>query len=152
MVYGGEYFLKAKFSAKGPVVYAVDRADAAQVNGSRLRILKAGLPFAVTASHAGDSTWRAAQAQAFGGADRRPQKIAFTLKTNRVVGGQFNLLVTVNSQLPVAIVSSNPQIVRINENGTATALAKGKAVLIATQAGDPNHLPAKLVKKIVTVK
>jgi uncharacterized protein YjdB len=152
MVFGGSYLLRAKFSAKAPVTYSVDKPQVAEVSANQIKILKAGEQFTVTARHAGDSTWAAAQVPASGTAGKRPQKIAFTLKSARTVGENFNLPATINSPLPVTITSSNPEIVRVNDDGTATALAKGRAVLTATQAGNENYAPAKAMKKTVVVK
>ncbi len=43
-------------------------------------------------------------------------------------------------------------IARVNDDGTATALAEGRAVLTAAQAGNENYAAAKPVKKTVVVK
>ncbi len=153
LVYDGTYTLRSVFSSKGPVTYAVNDSTIATVSGNQLKILKAGLAFNVTASNAGDSTWAAAQSlPASGIAAKSPQKIAFTPKSAQTAGGNFNLLATVNSPLPIAVASDKPEVVRVNGDGTATALAKGSAVLTATQGGNENYAPAKPVKKTIVVK
>jgi probable HAF family extracellular repeat protein len=152
MVYDGSYALRATFNCKGPVTYSVDDVTAAQVTGSQLKIRKADAPFNVFARQAGDSTWAAAEVQAAGTGGRRPQRIAWTVKSNATVGQTLPLSVTVNSPLAVDVTSSDSGIVRVNGDGTATALAKGSAVLTAMQNGDTNHAPAKSLQKTVTVR
>jgi len=128
----------------------VNDTSIASIEGNTLRVLKVA-PFTVTAAQAGDSTWLPAQLQVSINPLPRPQKIAFTLKSARTVGQTFSLLVTVNSDLVPIVTSSNPNVVRV-EGLNAIAVAPGKAVLTATQPGDPNHAAAKAVKKTVTVK
>lgn len=152
MVYDGSYALRATFSCKGSVTYSVNDGTVAQVSGNQLKILKADAPFSVTARQAGDTTWAAAEVQAGGTAAKKPQRIAFTVRSSAIVGQTLPLSVTVNSSLAVTVTSSDSGIVRINNDGTATALAKGRAVLTAVQNGDPNHGPAKPVQKTVSVR
>lgn len=144
--------LRAKFSAKAPVTYSVDKLQVAEVSGNQIKILKAGEQFTVTARHNGDATWAAKEVLSSGTAGKRAQKIAFTLRGARTVGENFNLLATVRSPLTIAFTSSAPEIVRVNDDGTATALSKGRATLTATQDGNENYAPAKAVKKKVVVK
>jgi hypothetical protein len=82
---------------------------------------------------------------------QRAQKLAFTVKASVKVGEKFNLIATASSQLPITIAGSNPNIVRINGDGTATALAKGRVTLTATQSGNKNYSAAKPVAKRLTV-
>jgi NAD(P)-dependent dehydrogenase (short-subunit alcohol dehydrogenase family) len=94
-------------------------------------------------NHPGDATWAAKEVSASGTAGKRAQKIAFTLRGARTVGENFNLLATINSPLPIAFTSSAPEIVRVNDDGTATALVKGRVTLTASQGGNENYAAAK---------
>ena len=83
---------------------------------------------------------------------KRPQRIAFTIKSSAKVGDVLNLLATASSSLSVTIASSDSSVVQVNGDGTATALAKGRAVLTASQTGDASHAASKPVRKTVTVR
>lgn len=75
------------------------------------------------------------------------------LIAKRLAAGQhLPLSVTVNSPLAVGVTGIDSGIVRVKDAATATALAKGRAVLTPVQNGDPNHAPDKPVRKTVSVR
>jgi hypothetical protein len=151
--YDGRYLLAGKASSKlSAVTYEVSDPAAASIDGNKLHILKA-VPFTITARQNGDQVWAATSADLLVKPLKRLQTIVFTLRASakRTVGETFNLLATINSQLPITIISSDPNVVSVN-GLSATVVGPGKAILTATQPGDSNHAAAKQVKKTVTVK
>jgi hypothetical protein len=152
IVYGSSYILKARASSGLDIDYTVSDPSVALVDGAkRLSILKTA-PFTITATQGGDFLTAPASKTLQVNPERRPQRIAMTARTTMRGGDVAGLLVSQNSPLPVAVTSSDPDIVRVDADFTVTAIRRGVAVLTASQAGNENYAPAKAVKKRVVVK
>lgn len=79
------------------------------------------------------------------------QTITFEALTARTYGdGPFDLSATVSSGAGAAYTSSNSSVAAIS-GGTVRIMGAGTAEIIASQAGDNNHLAAKSIKQTLMV-
>ncbi|MEX8505903.1 lectin like domain-containing protein [Leptothrix ochracea] len=126
--------------------------------GSTLTPVAAG-SCAITASQAGDTTWKAATAVTkkitVSAPVLKAQTITFAPATTLTRPATLALTATSTSGLAVTIASTTPTICTVSVSGTTTTLSgvvAGTCKVTASQAGDTVWKAATAVSKSITVK
>jgi gliding motility-associated-like protein len=73
---------------------------------------------------------------------------------NPVWDADFNIdpkITRSQTETPLVLTSSNPEVATINADNTLHILSAGEAVITASQAGNDNYLPADAVARTITV-
>ncbi|HWA32569.1 MAG TPA: T9SS type A sorting domain-containing protein, partial [Cyclobacteriaceae bacterium] len=142
--YGDVSFaLSAEATSLQPVVYTSSDSNIASIAGNEIVILKAGM-VDITASQPGDSTYYPAleiSQKLF--INKAGQRIVFDAVMEKTVGdAPFEMLASATSALPVIFSPGSPNI-SVDED-RITMLRAGRALVVASQAGNENYLPASV--------
>jgi uncharacterized repeat protein (TIGR03803 family) len=147
MIYGdGEFDLTASATSDLAVVYVSSDDAVAVIEGNHVSIVGAG-PVNITASQDGNEhylpaesvirTLEIAKAQ---------QTITFGQLVTKTLGdAPFELTATVSSDLPVSFTSTSAGVTLAGN--TVTLVSAGRAIVIASQAGDGNFLAATSIEQ-----
>lgn len=142
--------LAASSSSRLPVVFSSTN-PLVEIQGSKAIVRGAGL-FEIAADQEGNDTYEPALRQKRTlRVNRAKQVTTFLLPRNvSLTAGTRSLEATNNSGLPVTFTSNRPDIVSIN-GSNATLHSTGTVEITAKQEGNDNYLPAKPVKRLLTV-
>jgi len=142
--------LAASSSSRLPVIFSSTN-PLVEIQGSKAIVRGAGL-FEIAADQEGNDTYEpAARQKRTLRVNRAKQVITFRLPRKvSLTAGTRSLEATNNSGLLVTFTSNRPDIVSIT-GSTATLHATGTVEITAKQEGNDNYLPAKPVKRLLTV-
>lgn len=131
-----------------PITFAVTSGPAT-LNGSALTITGAG-EITVTASQAGNTTYRPATATQSFTVAKAPQSITFAALSDKSTGAApFTVSATASSGLPVTFTVSGPAT--LSDRTVTLTGAEGTVTVTASQPGDANYLAATAVPRSFAV-
>ena len=142
--------LAASSSSRLPVVFS-NTNPLVEIQGSKAIVRGAGF-FEIAADQQGNDIYEPALRQKRTlRVTRAKQVTTFLLPRNvSLTAGTRQLIATNNSGLPITFTSNRPDIVSIT-GSTATLHATGTVEITAKQEGNDNYLPAKPIKRLLTV-
>jgi uncharacterized protein YkwD len=141
--------LKGSASSRLPVTFVSTNA-LAEISGSAVLVHGAG-EFEIVARQTGDDVYQPVEQKQILKVAKGKQVTTFLLPRKvPLAAGTLTFEAFNKSGLPVTFTSNLPNIVSIN-GSTATLHAAGTVEITATQDGNDNYLPAKTVKRLLTV-
>lgn len=143
--------LTATSSSGLPVSYTSSNPDVATVSGSTVTVKALGTTV-ITARQLGNENFTAAKkVSQILTVVQAQQVITFEpLDLHKVTDGQFQLVATTTSGLPITFVCTDGRVAEI-DGSTVTITGVGIATISATQEGNENYLPADDVAQTLIV-
>ena len=141
----------ATSSADKEVVYSIDNADVAIIEGNVLTIVGAGVAN-ITATAAGDATYNSASAVKQISIEYLTQSITWNqdFAGLTIESESISLEATIDSELEIVYESSNPNVAIIFD-GKLVILGVGEATITAKQEGNKAYSAAVSVSKNIVV-